>query len=98
MGQIEFPPAPVASAPVHEVLPPPVPSGVDPLHVRGAPPPRQGGPIVLLRFMRAHGMLIRRYLRLLVRLAWWKQRLRLRLQLDGFPFIGPGVSLEVGRG
>ena len=53
---------------------------------------------MLLRFMRAHGMLNRKYLRLLVRLAWWKLRLRRRLQLDGFAFIGPGVSLEVGRG
>jgi acetyltransferase-like isoleucine patch superfamily enzyme len=52
---------------------------------------------VLLRFMRAHGMLNRRYLRLLVRLAWWKLRLRRRLQLDGFAFIGPRVELEVGK-
>jgi acetyltransferase-like isoleucine patch superfamily enzyme len=83
---------------VEQVLSPPAPTGVDPLHVRGAPPPRHGGPVVLLRFMRAHGMLNRRYLRLLVRLAWWKLRLRKRLQLDGFAFIGPGVQLEVGRG
>jgi len=83
---------------VAEVLSPPAPTGVDPLVVRGAPPPRRGGPIVLLRFMRAHGMLSRKYLRLLVRLAWWKLRLRGRLQLDGFAFIGPGVQLEVGKG
>jgi acetyltransferase-like isoleucine patch superfamily enzyme len=79
------------------MLSPPVPAGADPLHVRGEPPPRRGGPIVLLRFMRAHGMLNRRYLRLLVRLAWWKLRLRRRLQLDGFAFIGPRVELEIGK-
>ncbi|HEU4975603.1 MAG TPA: acyltransferase [Baekduia sp.] len=79
------------------VLSPPA-EGVAPLHVRGEPSPRRGGPIALLRFMRRNGMLNRRYARLLVRLAWWKLRLRRRLQLDGFAFIGPGVSLEVGRG
>jgi acetyltransferase-like isoleucine patch superfamily enzyme len=53
--------------------------------------------LVLLRFMRRHGMLNLRYGRLLVRLGWWKLRLRRRLQLDGLAFIGPGVRLEVGR-
>lgn len=89
------PPA-LASAGVEPVLSPPV-EGVAPLHVRGEPAPRRGGPIVLLRFLRRHGMLNAKYARLLVRLAWWKLRLRGRLQLDGFAFIGPGVSLEVGR-
>jgi acetyltransferase-like isoleucine patch superfamily enzyme len=46
--------------------------------------------------MRAHGMLNRRYLRLLVRLAWLKLRFRKRLQTDGIAFVGPGVSLEIG--
>ena len=69
-----------------------------PLQVRGEPAPRKGGPIVLLRFMRRNGMLNAKYARLLVRLAWWKLRLRGRLQLDGFAFIGPGVSLEIGKG
>ena len=47
--------------------------------------------------MRAHGMLNRRYLRLLVRLGWLKLRFRKRLQTDGLAFVGPGVSLEIGR-
>ena len=68
-------------------------SSVEP---RGAPPPRDGGPLVLLRFMRRHGMLNRKYALLLLRLAAWKLRLRGRLQLDGFAFIGPGCRLEVG--
>jgi acetyltransferase-like isoleucine patch superfamily enzyme len=64
--------------------------------MRGPPPPLHGGPLVLLRFMRRHGMLSRKYARLLLRLAAWKLRLRGRLQLDGFAFIGPGCRLEVG--
>jgi acetyltransferase-like isoleucine patch superfamily enzyme len=74
-----------------------VPTGVAPLHVRGEPPPRSGGPLVLLAFLRRHGMLNRRYARLFVRLGWWKLRLRGRLRLDGPAFIGPGVQLEVGK-
>jgi acetyltransferase-like isoleucine patch superfamily enzyme len=54
--------------------------------------------LTLLRFARGHGMLNLRYARLALRLAWWKLRLRRRLQLDGPAFIGPGVKLEVGRG
>ncbi|HEV7753750.1 MAG TPA: acyltransferase [Baekduia sp.] len=80
------------------VLSPPAPRGVAPLHVRGDPPPRSGGPVALLRFATRNGMLNRRYARLMVRLAWWKLRLRGRLQLDGIAFIGPGVTLEVGKG
>jgi acetyltransferase-like isoleucine patch superfamily enzyme len=63
---------------------------------RVAPPPRHGGPLVLLRFMRRHGMLNHKYALLLLRLAAWKLRLRGRLRLDGFVFIGPGCRLEVG--
>jgi acetyltransferase-like isoleucine patch superfamily enzyme len=65
--------------------------------MRGPPPPRHGGPLVLLRFMRRNGMLNRKYGLLLLRLAAWKLRLRGRLKLDGFAFIGPGCRLEVGR-
>jgi acetyltransferase-like isoleucine patch superfamily enzyme len=64
--------------------------------VRGEPPPRHGGPLTLLRFMRAHRMLTPPYLRLLVRLAWLKLRFRRRLVTDGLAFVGPGVSLEIG--
>ena len=84
--------------PMEPVLSPPaVAPEVDALLIRGDPAPRRGGPITLLKFLRAHGMLNRRYARLAVRLAWWKLRLRRRLQLDGLAFIGPGVQLEVGK-
>jgi hypothetical protein len=67
-----------------------------PLELRGPPPPRHGGLLTLLRFMRANGMLNAKYLRLIARLGWWKLRLRGRLRLDGLAFIGPGCTLEVG--
>jgi acetyltransferase-like isoleucine patch superfamily enzyme len=50
----------------------------------------------LLHFMRANNMLNRKYAVLLVRLGYWKLRLRGRLQLGGIAFIGPGCRLEVG--
>jgi acetyltransferase-like isoleucine patch superfamily enzyme len=51
----------------------------------------------VLRFLRAHGMLDHRYLRLLVRLAWLKLRWRGRLRTDGIAFVGPGVTFEIGE-
>ena len=66
--------------------------------VRGAPAPLHGGPVVLLRFMRRHGMLNRSYARLILRWAWLKLRWRGRLQTDGLCFVGPGVKFEIGRG
>ncbi len=68
-----------------------------PPELRGEPPPRSGGPLALIRFMRRKGMLNLKYGRLVVRLGWWKLRLRERLLLDGLAFIGPGCSIEVGR-
>ena len=68
-----------------------------PPELRGEPPPRSGGPLALIRFMRRKGMLNLKYGRLIVRLGWWKLRLRERLLLDGLSFIGPGCSIEVGR-
>ncbi len=68
-----------------------------PPELRGPPPPRRGGPIALLRFMRRNGMLNSRYLRVILRLGLWKLRLGRRLKLDGLAFIGPGCRLEVGR-
>ncbi len=68
-----------------------------PPELRGPPPPRRGGPIALLRFMRRNGMLNASYLRVLLRLGLWKLRLGRRLKLDGLAFIGPGCRLEVGR-
>jgi acetyltransferase-like isoleucine patch superfamily enzyme len=69
-----------------------------PAAVRGEPPPRHGGPVVLLRFMAVHGMLNVRYARLLARLAWLKLRHRGRLVTDGLAFVGPGVQLEIEPG
>jgi acetyltransferase-like isoleucine patch superfamily enzyme len=51
----------------------------------------------LLRFMRRNGMLNVKYGVLLVRLGYWKLRLRSRLRLNGLAFIGPGCRLQVGR-
>jgi acetyltransferase-like isoleucine patch superfamily enzyme len=69
-----------------------------PAELRGPPPPRHGGPLTLLRFMRRKRMLNAKYARLILRLGWWKLRLGRRLRLDGLAFIGPGCSLEVRRG
>ena len=64
--------------------------------LRAPPPPRDGGPLALLRFMRRNGMLNAKYLRLALRLGLWKLRLGRRLKLDGLAFVGPGCQLEVG--
>jgi acetyltransferase-like isoleucine patch superfamily enzyme len=68
-----------------------------PPELRGPPPPRRGGPLALLRFMRRNRMLNAKYLRVILRLGMWKLRLGRRLKLDGLAFIGPGCRLEVGR-
>jgi acetyltransferase-like isoleucine patch superfamily enzyme len=69
-----------------------------PSGLRPPPAPRHGGPIVLLRFLREHGMLNRKYGRLFLRLAWLKLRWRGRLVTDGIAFVGPGVTFEIGKG
>ena len=69
-----------------------------PAAVRGDPPPRHGGPIVLLRWMAAHRMLNAKYGRLILRFFWLKLRWGRRLRTDGLCFVGPGVTLEIGRG
>jgi acetyltransferase-like isoleucine patch superfamily enzyme len=74
------------------VAPPPTP-----LHTRDAPDPLEGGPLELLRFMRSHGMLNFNYARLVLRWARLKLRWGKRLQTDGLCFVGPGVTLEIGR-
>jgi acetyltransferase-like isoleucine patch superfamily enzyme len=81
---------------VASVISPPRVTGLPP-HVRGEPEPRHGGPLVLLRWMRAHRMLTPNYGRLLLRLAWLKVRFRGRLKTDGFAFVCPGVTLEIGK-
>ena len=76
--------------------PPPV-TAVPP-QVRGDPAPRHGGPLVLVRWLRAHHMLTLGYARLLIRLGWLKLRFRGRLKTDGMCFVCPGVTFEIGRG
>jgi len=83
---------------VEPVLSPPAPSAVPETVLRGEPPPRAGGPLVLWRFMRANRMLSRDYARLLARLAWLKLRWRGRLKTDGLAFVCPGVTFEIGKG
>ncbi|HEY5045469.1 MAG TPA: acyltransferase [Solirubrobacteraceae bacterium] len=65
--------------------------------IRRAPAPPRGGPLALLRFMRANHMLSRSYLHLLARFLLLKLRHGKRLQTDGICFICPGVQLEIGR-
>ena len=78
----------LTSRPAQEALPP---------AVRAEPPPRHGGPVALLRFLRAHRMLTWGYAKLALRLAWLKLRFRGRLRTDGLAFVGPGVTFEIGR-
>lgn len=68
-----------------------------PVVVRHAPRPLHGGPLTLLRFLRANRMLSPRYARLALRWAWLKLRFRGRLETDGLCFIAPGVEFEIGR-
>jgi acetyltransferase-like isoleucine patch superfamily enzyme len=65
--------------------------------VRLPPAPRRGGPLALLRFMAANGMLRPGYAALLLRLGYLKLRFGRRLQTDGLCFVCPGVRLEIGR-
>jgi acetyltransferase-like isoleucine patch superfamily enzyme len=68
-----------------------------PAYLRGEPPPRRGGVLALVRFLRANRMLTPAYARLLARLVRLKLRYRGRLQIDGLCFICPRVQLELGR-
>ena len=70
--------------------------GPAPDGLRPPPAPLHGGPIALLRFMRRHRMLTPKYARLLVRLARRRLFAR-RLHSDGIAFIGPRVTLQIGR-
>ena len=76
---------------------PPTIEGV-PAAVRGDPAPRHGGPLALLRFLRARGMLTPKYGLLALRLAWLKLRWGKRLVTDGLAFVGPGVTFEIKPG
>ncbi len=66
--------------------------------VRRAPEPLHGGPLTMLRFMRANHMLDWRYMHLIARFYALKLRYGRRLQTDGLCFICPRVRLEIGRG
>jgi acetyltransferase-like isoleucine patch superfamily enzyme len=66
--------------------------------VRHPPAPLRGGPLALLRFMRANRMLSRHYAQLLTRWVFLKVRWGRRLQTDGICFICPEVKLEIARG
>jgi acetyltransferase-like isoleucine patch superfamily enzyme len=81
---------------VESVLTPPRVTGLPP-QIRGEPAPRHGGLLTLVRWMRAHHMLTPNYARLLIRLGWLKLRFRGRLKTDGFAFVCPGVTLEIGK-
>jgi acetyltransferase-like isoleucine patch superfamily enzyme len=65
--------------------------------VRSPPPPLRGGPLVFLRFARAHHMFRWGYVPLLARWLWLKARWRGRLKTDGICFVCPGVKFEIGR-
>jgi acetyltransferase-like isoleucine patch superfamily enzyme len=87
---------PLEETPVEAPVGPPPTDA--PAAVRAEPPPRAGGPLTLLRFMRRHRMLTPRYAGLLVRLM--RHRFLSphgrRLKLDGLAFIGPRVVLQIG--
>jgi acetyltransferase-like isoleucine patch superfamily enzyme len=66
--------------------------------LRAPPPPLRGGPLTLMRFARAHGLLTPGYLVLIARWLWLKARWRGRLKTDGLCFVCPRVKFEIGRG
>jgi acetyltransferase-like isoleucine patch superfamily enzyme len=66
--------------------------------LRGAPEPLHGGPLELLKFMRANNMVNRHYALLLARYVLLKLKFGKRLQTDGICFVCPDVKLEIGRG
>jgi acetyltransferase-like isoleucine patch superfamily enzyme len=98
MSQRDLLADPAAGAPQANPSPPspfqtpPVP----PVALREAPAPLHGGPLTLLRFMRANRMLSLPYARMLARLVRLKLRHRGRLRTEGPCFICPGVQLEIG--
>jgi acetyltransferase-like isoleucine patch superfamily enzyme len=87
------------AAPQTDALAGPAPDEA-PRDLRAAPEPRRGGVLALAGFMRRHGMLTPRYARLLVGLARrrWLSPSGRRLVLDGLAFVGPRVTLQIGRG
>jgi acetyltransferase-like isoleucine patch superfamily enzyme len=78
----------------HEVLTKP---DVD---VPPEPLPHRAGPLAVVRFWVRHRMVTPKYALLVARLAW--QRFLTpagwRMSLDGMLFLGPHVTLQIGRG
>ena len=68
-----------------------------PTPLRGPPPPRSGGPLVLLRFLRERRMLSPKYARLALAQVRRKLRHGSRLITDGLCFIGSDAVLQIGR-
>ena len=93
-------PYPAPSVESQTAAPPagPPPSDLPP-EVRTAPAPLRGGPLELLRFMRRNRMLTPKYAGLVVRLLVRRflTPAGRRLDLDGLCFIGPRVTLQIGR-
>ena len=69
-----------------------------PGEIRSAPAPLHGGPLVLLRFMRAHGMLNLKYVRLIAGLLRRRYLTGYgrRLRTDGIAFVAPDLILQIG--
>jgi acetyltransferase-like isoleucine patch superfamily enzyme len=65
---------------------------------RPPPAPLHGGPLTMLRFMRAHNMFRRQYAAMIARYLYLKIKLGKRLQTDGLCFICPKVHLEIDPG
>ena len=81
---------------VDEKIPQATPEDLPPT-ARRAPAPLRGGPLALLRFMRANHMMSPGYAALLARWMLLKLRYGRRLQTDGICFICPEVKFEIGR-
>ena len=67
--------------------------------VRCPPPPRHGGPLALLRFMRRNRMLTPTYVRLIAGLVRrrWLTRYGRRLHSDGIAFVSSDVVIQIGE-
>jgi acetyltransferase-like isoleucine patch superfamily enzyme len=86
-----------ASTELESIAGPP-PTGLE-QEIRRPPAPLHGGPLTLLRFMRRHGMLTPKYAWLVLRLLRRRflSSYGRRLKLDGLAFIGPRVTLQIGK-
>ena len=88
-------PRPAWRAPLEPIAAPPSDM---PEELRGPPPPRTGGLLTLLRFMRRQGMLNLKYGRLIVRLGLRKLRLGSRLRARRARLRRPRLQPRGGEG